>query len=55
MEYTVLEHEDLKKFIELVNAAIIEGWRPQGGVSYMKGWSPRYTQAMIRDRSVLKS
>jgi hypothetical protein len=51
MEYTVIEHEELKEFIRLVNAAIAEGWRPQGGVGVFKVWSSRFTQAMIRDRT----
>jgi len=51
MEYTVIEHGDLKQFIALVNAAIAEGWRPQGGVGVFKVWSSRFTQAMIRGQS----
>ena len=51
MEYTVIEHGELKAFIALVNAAIAEGWRPQGGVGVFKVWSSRFTQAMIRDQS----
>jgi len=49
MEYTIIEHVVLKEFIGLVNAAIAEGWRPQGGVAIFKGWNDRYTQAMIRE------
>jgi hypothetical protein len=33
-----------------VNAAIAEGWRPQGGVAVLRGWTSIFTQAMIRDR-----
>lgn len=51
MEYLVIEHGDLQEFIALVNAAIAEGWRPQGGVGVFKEWSSRYTQAMVRDQS----
>ena len=51
MEYTVIEHGDPKEFIALVNAAIAEGWRPQGGLGYFKEWNSRFTQAMIRDES----
>jgi hypothetical protein len=51
MEYTVIADEDLEKFISLVNAAIAEGWRPQGGVGVFKVWSSQFTQAMIRDQS----
>ena len=51
MEYTVVQHTDLQEFIRLVNAAIADGWRPQGGVSDVRGWSAQFTQAMIRDRS----
>jgi hypothetical protein len=51
MEYTVIEHGDLKEFIALVNAAIAEEWRPQGGLGFFKEWNSRFTQAMIRDQS----
>jgi hypothetical protein len=51
MEYTVIEHGDLQEFIKLVNAAIAEGWRPQGGIGVLKEWSSRLAQAMIRDKS----
>lgn len=51
MEYTVIEHNDLKTLVALVNAAIAEGWRPQGGVGEFKVWDSRFIQAMIRDQS----
>jgi hypothetical protein len=51
LEYTVIEHDDLKTLISLVNAAIAEGWRPQGGVGEFKVWGSRMMQAMIRDQS----
>jgi hypothetical protein len=51
MEYIIIEHAVLKEFIDLVNAAIAEGWRPQGGVGVIKGWSDRYTQAMVREHA----
>jgi hypothetical protein len=32
-EYKVLVHSDQNQLTELVNAAIKEGWQPQGGIS----------------------
>lgn len=49
MEYTVIEHADLKELIDLVNAAIAEGWRPHGGIALATGWNNRFIQAMVRE------
>ena len=34
MQYKILESKEVKELEKLVNAAIQEGWRPIGGVTY---------------------
>lgn len=51
MEYTVIEHHNLREFVERVNQAIAKGWRPQGSasVAYHYSGSASYVQAMVKE------
>ena len=51
MQYTVIEHFNLRTFVEKVNAAIAIGWIPQGGVSkaISPGNSETWSQAMVKE------
>lgn len=53
MEYTVIEHHNLREFVERVNQAIAKGWTPLGGmsVSYHYSGSASYVQAMVKEQS----
>ena len=47
MEYTIIQERVTEKFIAMVNKAIKEGWKPQGGVvinQYLY-----FYQAMVRE------
>ena len=50
MEYKILRHGDGGTLIGLVNGAIAEGWRPQGGVggAGTEGHMT-FAQAMVKD------
>ena len=47
MEYSVIKTNLLKSLIKKVNEAIIEGWRPLGGVCVDVGYG--FAQAMTRE------
>ena len=49
-EYDILSSESVEGLKNMVNAAIKEGWRTQGGVSQIGTWEghPCYAQAMLR-------
>lgn len=50
MEYKVIEHYNLREFVELVNIALANGWSLAGGVSkaFSQGNSETWSQAMTR-------
>lgn len=50
-KYKVISDTSLKKFEELVNEAMADGWEPLGGVSSSQayiGYSYMYCQALIK-------
>jgi hypothetical protein len=50
-KYTVVKRDHLVKFMEAVQAAIEQGWVPQGGVAVLRepGETPFYLQALTKD------
>ena len=50
VEYKVIEHYNLREFVELVNIALANGWSLAGGVSkaFSQGNSETWSQAMTR-------
>ncbi len=46
MEYKVVSTWTQKRLEKDVNELILEGWKPQGGITYSGGC---YMQAMIRE------
>jgi hypothetical protein len=54
MQYRVLSDKDLDALVELVNDALDDGWKPQGGVAISSSTDQGYTrelfaQAMIKE------
>lgn len=54
MQYLIIEETNTDNLAEEVNKKIIEGWRPQGGVSITLSESDEYqyysaAQAMVRE------
>ena len=47
MEYTVVRERSMKTLITRVNQLIKEGWKPQGGISWVNDIRSYHMQAMI--------
>jgi len=51
MRYMVVRHHRLEDFVDVVNAYLADGWKPQGGVAYddtsvNKTWA----QALVKEK-----
>ena len=54
MQYQVIDADDVKALVELVNDALEDGWKLQGGVAVSNSTDQGYTrelyaQAMIKE------
>ncbi len=54
MKYQVIDADDIEALVELVNEAIADGWKPQGGVASTKAVDQGrcdyyYAQALIKE------
>lgn len=54
MQYQVIDADDIAALVELVNEAMEDGWKPQGGVASTLAvdqgrYSYYYAQAMVKE------